>query len=40
MILIPAYYAIKPTVAFKEKLANLDLDTDLVDILSETVFWS
>ncbi|MBD2004121.1 MULTISPECIES: hypothetical protein [Cyanophyceae] len=40
MILIPAYYAIKPTVAFKEKLANLDLDPDLVDILSETVFWN
>ncbi|MBD1835366.1 hypothetical protein H6F61_22435 [Cyanobacteria bacterium FACHB-472] len=40
MILITAYYVIKPTVAFKEKLANLDLDPDFVDILSETVFWS
>lgn len=40
MILVTAYYVIEPTAFFKKKLVSLYLDTELVDILCETVFWS
>jgi len=40
MILLTAYYVIEPTPSFNKKLVSLGIDNDLVDILSETVFWS
>ncbi|NES95923.1 MAG: hypothetical protein F6K32_11935 [Desertifilum sp. SIO1I2] len=40
MILVTAYYVIEPTLSFKKKLVNLDIDNALVEILSETVLWS
>ncbi len=40
MILLPALYVITPMDSFKTKLSKLDLDSELAEILCETVVLS